>query len=94
MTKCGARVAALLGESSILSLADACDLVPLRLSVARRIAWMRARGIVRDFDGLEVVILGDILQALRGEHGAPAQLAEPKAPNPWDTLERAPVGRK
>lgn len=94
MTKHGSRVVDLLGPGAILSLADACGLVPLRLSQSRKAAWMRAHNLVRDFDGLECVIWGDLLSALRGEGQGPPVIVRPKAKDPWDTLERAPVGRK
>lgn len=94
MTRAGAKALGLLGESTILSLADAASVVPLRLSTSKKIAWMKARGIVHDFDGLECVILGDLLSALRGSAQSVPALAAPKAKDPWDELPRVTVGRK
>lgn len=92
MTKTGARSVALLGENAILSLSDVLDLLP-RGSQSKKSAWLRARGLVRDFDGMEVVIIADVLQALRGEQ-APPVLSKPKTKDPWDELPRVTVGRK
>lgn len=62
-----------LGAAAVLPVAQAVQLMPLGDARARR--WLRSRGLVRDLDGAEVVIWGDVLEALRAT-------TEPTAPQP------------
>lgn len=92
MTKAGVRAVELLGPNAILAIADLADVLP-RHSLARKIDWLRQHGLVHDFDGVEVVIYGDVLTALRGQRLALPTISRPTAPDPWDTLPRAKVGK-
>lgn len=90
MTKAGVRRLELLGPSAILAVSDACELMPKK-PYADKIAWLRLHKLIRDFDGVEVVIYGDVLEALRGPH-VPTVVPRPAEPDPWDTLPDAKVG--
>lgn len=92
MTKAGARAVELLGPSAILTVADLAEVLP-RMSYTSKVTWLRAHGLIKDFDGVEVVIYGDVLAALRGDRVALPTIARPVAPDPWDTLPRAKVGK-
>lgn len=52
-----------MGGSAVLSLAQAVDLLPLNRADARQ--WLQSRGLVRTLAEHEVVIWGDVLDALR-----------------------------
>lgn len=93
MTKSGERAAHLFGPDTILALQDMLACLP-RMSSTKKEAWLRAHGLVKDMDGLEVVIYGDVLAALRGDAQSVPALARPKTKDPWDELPRVTVGRK
>ena len=60
-----------LGDAAILSLSAAAELLPIREADARR--WLRARGLVRQMDGRDVVLWRDVTEAIRaGDPPAPA----------------------
>lgn len=73
MTLADQRLA--LGAAAVLSPTRAAELLPAREAVA--LAWLRARGLVREVRGLgEVVIWGDVVAAImRGE--GPEETAPP-----------------
>jgi len=52
-----------LGEAAVFTLSAAAELIPLADTDARR--WLRARGIVRNLNGRELVIWGDVVSAIR-----------------------------
>jgi hypothetical protein len=58
-----------LGSAAVLSLSTAARLLPVRDADARM--WLRARGLVRHLEGREVVIWGDVLDALEDPKGKP-----------------------
>ena len=58
-----------LGLAAILSLDHAAELLPLDRAEARD--WMRARGLVRQLNGRDVVRWGDVYDALQTERAAP-----------------------
>lgn len=62
-----------MGANAVLSLAQAVDLLPLDRIKARQ--WLKDRQIVRTLAEHEVVIWGDVLDALRAgsEVAAPAR---------------------
>ncbi len=68
-----------LGTAAVLTVAEAAALLPVCDAEARR--WLRARGLVRSLVGRDVVIWGDIPDALREDASAPA------------TPPPAPIGR-
>lgn len=59
----------LLGMASVLSPRRAAELLPWRDSEARR--WLRAQGLILTVGGRELVIWGDVLEALRREADGP-----------------------
>lgn len=62
-----------MGANAVLSLAQTVDLLPLGRVDARQ--WLKSRGLVRTLAEHEVVIWGDVLEALRdgSEVTAPAR---------------------
>lgn len=56
-----------LGAAAVLPVALAADPLPIADDEARR--WLRDHGLVRNLAGREVVVWGDVLDALR--EGAP-----------------------
>lgn len=58
-----------LGLAAILSLDHAAELLPLDRAAARD--WLRARGLVRQLEGRDVVRWGDVYDALEGERRMP-----------------------
>ena len=62
-----------LGANAVLSLAQAVDLLPLDRVKARQ--WLKDRSLVRTLAEHEVVIWGDVLDALRD--GATARQPSP-----------------
>ncbi len=76
----------------MLTLADLAEVSP-RMAFPDKVAWLRARGLVHDFAGVEVVIYGDVLAALRGDRRVAPVAPAPVAPDPWDTLPRASAMR-
>ena len=71
-----ATVRLALGDAAVLTPAQAAQLLPIGDTEAR--AWLHEAGLVRLLRGREVVIWGDVLQALRD---APTT-TEPTAPPP------------
>lgn len=65
VTKAGANRLQLLGIAAILTVGDAAELMPG--GYARRVAWLHAVGLVKDLDGDQVVVWGDVLEKLRNE---------------------------
>lgn len=60
-----------LGEAAVLTPAQAAQLLPWDDASAGE--WLRRRGLVRRVDGREVVIWGDVLEAIRsgGQDASP-----------------------
>lgn len=58
-----------LGGAAVLSVSYAAEMLPVRDGDGR--AWLRARGLVRQLNGEDVVVWGDVLDALRGDQAAP-----------------------
>ena len=65
-----------LGSGAVFSVAQAAGLLPIHDRDARR--WIRDRGLVRHLAGREVVIWGDLLDAVRS--GDDVQPVERPAP--------------
>lgn len=59
-----------MGANAVLSLAQAVDLLPLDRVKARQ--WLKDRNLVRTLAEHEVVIWGDVLDALRAGSEVPA----------------------
>ena len=67
----------LLGRAAVLSPSEAGRLLPVERVKAK--AWLEEMGLVRILCGKEVVIWGDVLDALRAV-GGEIRLASPKGP--------------
>lgn len=52
-----------LGAAAVLALGDAARLLPMSDGEAR--AWLHDQGLVRDLAGRDVVVWGDVIDALR-----------------------------
>lgn len=70
-----------MGSGAVLSLSEAAAMLPVADRDAR--AWLRARCLLRDLDGREVVVWEDVLGALRAGEGPSVMDATP-------TLVRVP----
>ena len=55
----------LLGDAAVLSLDEACALLPMDKQAAR--AWLNRHGVVRELGRNNVVVWGDVLTVLRGD---------------------------
>ena len=58
----------LMGAAAVLTVRQACELLPGHHSRAR--AWLERHGLVRDFDGTEVVVWGSVLDVLEGDRSS------------------------
>ncbi len=58
-----------LGASGVFALSKAAKLLPLRDSDAR--GWLRQKGLVLNLEGREVVVWGDVVEALRAHDITP-----------------------
>ena len=65
-----------LGRDAVFSVRRAAELLPVRDSNARK--WIRDKGLIRLIEGQEVVIWGDVLDAL--SVAQPATRRAPRAP--------------
>lgn len=64
-----------LGAGAVFSLSEAAELLPMR--TAEAVEWLRAGGLVRQLQGREVIIWGDVLARLRDGDPAPANSTPP-----------------
>lgn len=65
-----------LGEAAVFSLSGAAELLPLADADARR--WLRDLGIVRHLGGRELVIWGDVVNAIRDGDAPRVQASRPR----------------
>ena len=63
------RVRAALGAAAVVSVRVAAEWLPWSDQDAR--LWLRRRGLVREVDGREVVVWGDVVAAIRGSKAEP-----------------------
>jgi hypothetical protein len=89
LTKSGRWRVELLGAAAVLSVSDAAELLPG--SHARRVAWLKARRLVRDLDGDPVVIWGEVIDVLRGDERRAHAAIEPARTDLWATLPRVKI---
>lgn len=71
-----------LGAAAVLTPTRVCELLPLGETTV--MGWLRARGLIRKVAGADVVLWGDVLEAIR-DHG----LARPAPAPRGATLRRA-----
>lgn len=74
-----------LGAAAVVTVATATSLLPLGDKEAR--TWLRDRGLVRDLLGRQVVVWGDVLDALKGDDGGPTEERPPRVALPRTRLE-------
>lgn len=68
-----------LGVAAVVSVAEAATLLPVRDATAR--AWLRRRGLIRSVPHLgEVVVWGDVLDAVRQDQGEAKPLRSSETP--------------
>lgn len=72
--------------ATVLGLTAAADELPMGHGAA--VKWLREHELVHDLDGRQVVIWGDVLEALRG-NGPPT--AAQTARDRWATVGRSPL---
>lgn len=65
-----------LGRDAVFSVRRAAELLPVRDAKGRK--WLREKGLIRLIDGQEVVIWGDVLDALNVTQ--PTTRRAPRAP--------------
>lgn len=68
-----------LGADAVLPLQQAAALLPMADREARE--WLRDRGLVRQLAGRDVVIWGDITDALRANETPPPSVPSPPRPH-------------
>lgn len=80
-----------MGSSATLTLGEAVALLPVQDAEARE--WLRGNGLVRDLLGREVVVWGDVVDAIKAgndptvcgskESSKPKAVKAPALPRAW-----------